>query len=267
MDSFDEEAEQHATSPTATDKQPPTGNPVESLQQYRSKRKLTTHLKGATNLDTTATTHKSSSGKGREESKSNCRDQRKSNSSDQKHHPVRTPEEEEGKSGTTTAAIREIIQQQDGHQRFHWWDSQQCNARTELEIRRQVAYTSAHKADNSEVKNWKVVKPDIDDTNKVLVKSKGQYYNRRKFEPRHARAIKQHSPTKQSGFHIQQRLTRICLAPPRIQSWSLQCSTYPFVPFHHSPPCRKRGVMLKRIPNVRKDMETSSQTSSQTKKE
>jgi hypothetical protein len=119
MDSFDEEAEQHATSPTATDKQPPTGNPVESLQQYRSKRKLTTHLKGATNLDTTATTHKSSSGKGREESKSNCRDQRKSNSRDQKHHPVRTPEEEEGKSGTTTAAIREIIQQQDGHQRFH----------------------------------------------------------------------------------------------------------------------------------------------------
>jgi len=51
MDSFDEEAEQHTTSPTATDKQPPTGNPVESLQQYRSKRKLATHLKGATNLD------------------------------------------------------------------------------------------------------------------------------------------------------------------------------------------------------------------------
>ena len=69
-------------------------------------------------MDTTATTHKSSSGKGREESKSNCRDQRKSNSSDQKHHPVRTPEEEEGKSGTTTAAIREIIQQQDGHRDF-----------------------------------------------------------------------------------------------------------------------------------------------------
>ena len=51
MDSFDEEAEQHATSPAATDTQQPTGNPVESLQQYRSKRKLTTHLKGATNLD------------------------------------------------------------------------------------------------------------------------------------------------------------------------------------------------------------------------
>jgi hypothetical protein len=93
-----------------TDKQPPTGNPVESLQQYRSKRKLTTHLKGATNLDHSHNPQKFLR-KRKEESKSN--------SSDQKHHPVRTPGEEEGKSGTTTAAIREIIQQQDGHQRFH----------------------------------------------------------------------------------------------------------------------------------------------------
>jgi hypothetical protein len=51
IDSFDEEEEQHATSPAATNKQLPISNPFENLQQYGSTRRLATHLKGANNLD------------------------------------------------------------------------------------------------------------------------------------------------------------------------------------------------------------------------